>query len=191
MADSNFNIWNNFQNGSKEAFNTIYSQYVEILFDYGSRFTDHHPLVEDAIQELFIDLWIKRSQLGDVRNIRAYLFKSLKRRILRKLGSQKKLTEIDQLPEFPLIFSYEDQLIKETSDRELIKKLNHSLTKLTATQREAIFQKYYQRLSYQEVASIREVNVKAIYKLLARALNQLRSSFNIFFTILVYIKSLF
>ena len=58
-----------------------------------------------------------------------------------------------------------------------IDRLNATLDKLTPKQKEVIFLKFYEQLSYTEIAQIMKVDVKAIYKLMARAIGSLRSDF--------------
>ena len=48
------------------------------------------------------------------------------------------------------------------------------MNKLTTSQREIIFLKYYDRLSYEEVADIMGISRKAVYKKIGRTLHTLR-----------------
>ena len=67
--------------------------------------------------------------------------------------------------------------ILEGFDVTNIDRLNDTLDKLTPKQKEVIFLKFYEQLSYAEIAQIMKVEVKAIYKLMARAIGSLRSDF--------------
>ena len=57
--------------------------------------------VRDQIQDLFIGIWDSRQGLGDVKNLKAYLFVSLRRRLFAKkketlnLGSLTNIQEED------------------------------------------------------------------------------------------------
>jgi len=57
-------IWDNFQKGDREAFQTIYNEFVDVLFSYGSSITVHRSLVEDAIQDVFIIIFKTTSFAG-------------------------------------------------------------------------------------------------------------------------------
>ncbi|MEJ7830747.1 MAG: sigma factor-like helix-turn-helix DNA-binding protein, partial [Segetibacter sp.] len=55
-----------------------------------------------------------------------------------------------------------------------------ALKALTPHQREAIFLRFYQTLSYEEVAETLNISVKATYKIIARSLSALKESMLIF-----------
>ena len=50
-------IWEKFKYGDQKAFEIIYNEYVDVLFAYGSKITCDKSLVEDSIQDLFIDIY--------------------------------------------------------------------------------------------------------------------------------------
>ena len=81
-------LWNDFIKGDENAFRLIYLQYVQSLFKYGCNFTRDEALVKDCIHDVFIDLSKYRSDLSSTNNIKLYLFKSLKRKIIRSLGKE-------------------------------------------------------------------------------------------------------
>ena len=51
------------------------------------------------------------------------------------------------------------------------------IKKLTPRQREAIFFKFYENMSYEEISNILGITTKATYKLIARAITELRSAY--------------
>ena len=138
-------------------------------------------MVEDCIQDLFTNLWVKRNSLGSTNKIKPYLLISIKRRILRQISKVKKITNIDYINEFNLEFSIENQIVKEDNNAENINRLNETLEKLTPKQKEVIYLKFFEQLSYAEIAQIMRVEVKAVYKLMARAIKSLKSNFNTLF----------
>jgi RNA polymerase sigma factor (sigma-70 family) len=71
--------------------------------------------------------------------------------------------------------SIEQVLIDKEQLYEVHINLNKAVKKLTERQKEAIFFLFYENLSYEEVAHILTISTKATYKLVARALGDLRS----------------
>ncbi|MEQ8238370.1 MAG: hypothetical protein RIA69_04115, partial [Cyclobacteriaceae bacterium] len=57
-------LWDLFRHGNDAAFDFIYQQYFDRLYNYGRQFTSHIAIVEDAIQELFIELRRRSSFLS-------------------------------------------------------------------------------------------------------------------------------
>ena len=49
--------------GRKAALEKLYRSHAPILLRYGSKFSADWQLVEDCLQDLFIDLWQRREQL--------------------------------------------------------------------------------------------------------------------------------
>jgi len=79
-------IWDEFRSGNESSFIYIYQNYFDKLYNYGLRITKDEDLVKDAIQDLFIELRKKRSHLGKTDSIKFYLFKCLKRKIIKEEG---------------------------------------------------------------------------------------------------------
>ena len=50
-------LWELFSEGKEIAFSHIYGTHFEGLFQYGCQFTKNESLVEDALQDMFIELW--------------------------------------------------------------------------------------------------------------------------------------
>src|SRR5690606_26189782 len=66
-------VWDAFREGDEAAFVFIYESYFDRLFAYGLRVAGDAYLVEDAIQELFIDLRNNRNRLKETDSIKFYL----------------------------------------------------------------------------------------------------------------------
>ena len=60
-------IWNQFRAGNDDAFERIYNSYFDRLYNYGCQFSKDHALVEDTLQELFLDL--RRRALSPVARV--------------------------------------------------------------------------------------------------------------------------
>ena len=75
-------LWELFREGKEIAFTHIYQTHFEALFQYGCQFTKNESLVEDALQDMFIELREKRKQTIIQTSVRNYLFTCLRRRIL-------------------------------------------------------------------------------------------------------------
>ena len=78
-------LWKDMISGNKKSFEDLYKQYFQALINYGLRITKNENLIEDAVQELFISIWNNRTNLSEVNEVKFYLFRSLKNRILRQL----------------------------------------------------------------------------------------------------------
>lgn len=101
------------------------------------------------------------------------------------MGKDSKKLKIEDYQDFLIEFSEEDRLINEHVHTQHIEKLNESLAQLTPKQKESIYLKFYEGLSYTEIAEVMDVETKAIYKLVARAIEGLKSCFQVFVLLVV------
>lgn len=155
MVISDRELWNSFRSGSNAAFITIYNKLFDILYAYGIRINPSESLVEDAIHDVFYDLKMNCRNLGATDSIKFYLFKCLKRQILKEIkkwdSSRNQLEENDS---FEIIFSHEQNLINRQLDFEKTQKINKAISMLSPRKREAIYYIFFEGLSYQQVSEL-------------------------------------
>jgi RNA polymerase sigma factor (sigma-70 family) len=171
-------LWLSFKKGNDLAFSLLYNKYVQRLYNYGMHTCRDKELVLDCLQELFTLLWDRREKLSEeVTCVNYYLFKSFRRLLMNRLTVARKFlisfSDRDRQG-FDFAPSKEDKLIEEEWELERNKKIRDSLQTLTKRQREAIFLKFFNQLSYHEVAAIMDLHVDSVYNLISKALDILR-----------------
>jgi RNA polymerase sigma-70 factor (ECF subfamily) len=175
-----YQLWQSFKAGSEKAFDQIYATCFSALYGYGTRLCGDKDLVKDCIQSLFVELWHHRGQVADVHSVRYYLYRCLRRKIIRAYNEEKKLVHSDDLPEgyhFEVSFSHEIMLVNDQLNEENQRKLLRAFTLLTQRQKEAVYLRFYDNASYEEIASIMSLKeVKYARTLIYRALDVLRAS---------------
>ena len=171
-------LWNDFIKGNEDAFRVIYSTHVQSLFKYGCNFSKDEAHIKDCIQDVFMDLSKYRSGLGATNNIKLYLFKSLKRKIINSIGEKRIFGAIDQekLP-FYYTVSVEDELIDNEFEQHQYQQLDIALSAISPRQREAIYLKFVSDLSYEELGKVMQLNYQSARNLVFRGLEKLRVSF--------------
>jgi len=170
--------WQSIKNGNEDALKYFYDLYSSALYNYGSKFSTDKDLIKECIQELFVNLWIRRSAIGDPQHVKNYLFKSFRLSVFKKTALLQKHQEYEEAELYPFQVSLniEDEIISAEQNEALRTKLQQSLSGLTDRQREAIFLKFYENLSYEEIAEVMGISVKASYKIMARALGFLKDN---------------
>jgi RNA polymerase sigma factor (sigma-70 family) len=173
-------LWNSFRSGNREALNTIFEKNARVLYSYGMNLTSDGDLIADCIQDIFVELWVKREIVApQVNSIKHYLIKSVRRRILRRLSEEKRLAG-RALPDNyheAVEFHIEFNLIQDQTLREISLQLQSSVATLSNGQQEAIYLKFYENMTYEEVASVMKTNVKAVYNLVGKSIISLRKYF--------------
>lgn len=173
-------LWNSFRSGNREALNAIFEKYVHLLYAYGRNMTRDHGLVSDCIQDIFIELWIKREALtAQVNSIKHYLIKSVRRRILRRLSADRRFVRQPVPDNYTeeVEFYIEFNLVQNQISRELSLQLKASVATLSKSQQEAIYLKFNENMTYEEIASVMNTNVKAVYNLVGKSIISLRKFF--------------
>lgn len=172
-------IWLSFKQGSEEAFTELMELYYPSMLNYGLRFQKDKELVKDCIQDLFLELWKGRNSLGDIRSPKSYLLISLRRRLLRESGRLrwfKEAPEVSEDYDFEVQFAIETYLINIEIQHEDLKKLKKSLVQLTRRQREAIYLRFYQELSYEDIADTMGINKHSAINLVYEAIRFIKNN---------------
>lgn len=166
-------LWQQLCQGNQAAFEAIYQKYAVTLSFFGFKLTKNKEIVNDAIQDVFINLWQKRAQLPQVQNIKAYLLKSLRNRILRILESRS-LTGNGEQPNEGVQDSFEHRLILEELVEERLTRLHAGLQNLPTRQKEVINLRYFQNLKTEEIAEILDINYQSVSNLLYKGIKTLK-----------------
>ncbi len=172
-------LWKEFRRADMDAFRSLYFIHFPHLYEYGMRFLKDEELVKDSIHDLFVKLWETKGNLADVTAVRPYLLVALRSMLFNQLrkGKRMKMVDIEHQP-FQMIFSFEQELINKEQSIEKSHKLSEALNQLTPRQKEFIFLRYFEEVSYEDISVIMNMSVKAAYKLNARSLEALRNILN-------------
>ena len=167
--------WSAMKLGDTRALIFFYTRYFNNLYDYGTRITFDKALAEDCIQDLFTEFWSKREGLSEVKYVKQYLFKSLRRKIIYRLRRDSKISSDNgDLLSFELELSHKTHYLNQQINADTRKKIVELIKTLTPKQREAIFLIFYEELSYDETALVMDLKVKTIYNLVHLAISRLR-----------------
>ncbi|MFA5329813.1 MAG: sigma-70 family RNA polymerase sigma factor [Prolixibacteraceae bacterium] len=171
-------IWDEFLNGSQAALEFIYEDNYSALYYYGNKFTKDNDLIKDLIHELFIELIDSGRKLSKTNNIRFYLLKALRNKLLKQLSKKSIFT--DSSPEsssFNIIESVENKLINEEISEESRNSILGAIKKISVKQQEIIYLRFYNDLSYQEIAVLFNVEIQTVRNLISRAIKSLKNEF--------------
>lgn len=178
-------IWNLFRSGSDSAFDYIYQKYFDKLYNYGCQFTQDQSLVEDILQDLFIELKLRCAHLSQTDKILPYLYSAFRRKIIRFRAKQSRFKILDSQDLFPIIAGTNEFIINDEEERENHLRLQKALNELPENYREIIYLFYYENLSYEEIRAIKGfINIKSARNLLYKAITTLGKRITIFFLLL-------
>lgn len=169
-------VWSQMKAGSEKAYEQLYDKFFPLLFRYGLQFCPERDIVKDCLQDFFIDLYIRRSSLNEVSHVRNYLYTAFRHRIIRQLSVKHLLLEpLSATYHFEVTFSHEHALIHDQLDELRQRKLLNAFKRLSSRQKEAVFLRFYENMSYEEIAAIMKMKkVKYARTLVYRAISVLR-----------------
>jgi len=169
-------VWERFIAGDQEAFAILYNLHVDKLYSYGTKLCKDEEIVKDALQELFLDLFLKREKIKIIpENLKFYLLLALKRNLVKKLQANRKIIHgFNENNDFEPQYSIEFQIIEQENDAEINRKVMSALNQLPAKQKETIYLRFNESLEYSEIAGILEITVESVRKQVHRALKTVR-----------------
>ena len=175
-------LWQSFLKGDDKSFAIIYQHYIEPLFSYGFKISPDRDIVPDCIQEIFIDLFLRRKKLNlPIEHLKPYLFIAFRNCLLKKIEKQRKLEQFvtheknNNLP-FLVEYSLKDNFTELEISEEVKIKLQSAVNKLSPRQKEKIYLKFEEEIDYPEISQIMKISVESARKLLYRALLSLRKT---------------
>ena len=177
QAGVELKYWESLRNGDKASFAWIYDRYFKLLYNYGKKIGIDNDALEDAIHDLFVDLWRFRENLASTTSVRFYLYRSLRRRVIRNDVGKNYFTEAGLIIEDALTLispSSEQEIIDEEIRNQRVHRLKMLLNDLAPRQYEALVLRFYDELSFAEIASVLNVNEQSARNLIQRGLLQLR-----------------
>lgn len=153
----------------------LFTFYYNRLLRAGLRWCADTYITEECIQDVFFDLWHYRHRLGEIVSLEAYLKTALRRRIFKKLKRMEMAdAPIEEAASVMTTESYEEILILRQSDEAGRLRLQKAMQTLSDRQREIILLKYFEELSYKDIAEQFDMTIGAVYKLLHDAVKKLK-----------------
>lgn len=169
-------LWTDLKMGDEKAFSTLFKKYYGNLVQYGNSLSPHSEKVQDCVQDVFTDIWVYRQSLNDAVVVKAYLLSCVRKRIARDHERDHVFRQTTSMDSVKFLFDYsvEHQLILDEALAAKVAILNKLLNDLPGRQKEALYLRYHQGLSVEQVAEILNVNYQSANNLLHRALLHLR-----------------
>lgn len=182
-------IWQALKRGEKSAFELLYNKYFKILSAYGLRLNSDKDLVEDAIHDVFIELWRRKEFLGDVENVKFYLFSAVRYQFYK--NHQKDIFEgaedVNNFLDFLSTLSSEQESIDNETIHHRALSIHKAMKNLSNRQAEAVHFRFYQGLSLDETSQIMQLPKQVIKNLLSKAYAILRISLKNLISVFIFL----
>lgn len=173
---------------------SIYNKYIDDLYIYAQNLGFNKQFSMDAIHDVFCKLYTDKPILNNISNIKFYLFRALKNRLIDINRSQKEFVEheidfiSDSMP-FVLKVTIEDELIEAEDKKKLVSKVDKILSVLTDRQREMIYLKFMQGYDYEEISELMNISVPSCHNMMSKILKKLKNeNFSVFLLLLILLN---
>ena len=169
--------WQSALEGDTDAFRHIHQELFQGLFNYSLKVLQDSALAGDAVQELFIKIWMKRATIGELRKVKPYFFTALRRQILNQLRNLRlRDLKIGSMPHPDIDFSPEEIVIRKEEYGSLQDKIVELLNALPERQKEVIYLHYFENMDYTQIAEVMGIRYQSVLNLTQKALQKLRSA---------------
>lgn len=152
------------------AFEKIYNHFSKELFFYAFRILNDSEVSEDVIQDVFLNLWLKRKTLR-IENLKAFLYRCVKNQVLNKIRDRKISDEdIARINIIDLGMDSSGHIEFE----DLKKILNDQVSELPTRCREIFVMSRFEQMSNMEIAEKLGISVQGVKNQISKALVRIR-----------------
>ena len=178
--DESYIKWKLFLEGDDQAYSWIYTHYIQVLYNYGLQITPDSEIVKDCIQDVFVKIYEAKKKLTVPQNPKVYLMIALKNNIYNTFNQER----LQKNYAFSL-YQTEEQLtvknefIDQEARHEEMNNIKRMMKILTPRQREVIYYRFIEELSYDDICQIMGLNYQSAYNLLQRSLQKIREAYGV------------
>ena len=161
------------QHSDQQAFKELYLVYFDRLYKFSFSILHSSEFAEEAVNDVFLNIWQKRSSLKNIENLRNYLFTSTKNtsfNYLSKFRKERNTTLDDVLVRFEI-----DELTPETAffTNEVRHEIEQAINQLPPKTKLVFQMAKVEGLKYKEIAEILNISVNTIDNHIATAIKKL------------------
>ena len=171
--------------GNQLAFSIVYKMYAAQTFSLAFKYLLNKELAEDAVQNLFLKLWLKKEEIDETKPINRYLFTMLKNDLLNTLRDSKK--NIYLLEDcLSMVLELEDNSQNENLKQEQMNIIQQALEQLSPQRRKVFEMKVSGKYSNQEIADKLNLSINTIKFQYSQSLKQIRATVGELSLLLLY-----
>jgi RNA polymerase sigma-70 factor (ECF subfamily) len=172
--------------GSKPAFDILYNRYWRLVFNTAFKRLNDMERSQDIAQDVFVQLWIRGTKTP-IENLPAYLNVAARNGVFKHLEKEGRYVALpDTVGELEGTQGDADAKILH---KEFLQAFHQLIDSLPAQQRIIFKMRFEEDLSSQEIANRLQISPKTVRNQLGKALNTLRTSLMLFYTLVLYCQT--
>lgn len=166
------------------AYTEIYDRYAPLLYMHAYKRLKNREEAKDIIQELFITIWERRSEIELKSNLSAYLYTSIRNRVLKVISHKQVESSyiISLQNSIEKGYASTDYLVRE---KELIDIIEKEINALPSKMRLVFNLSRKSHLSHKEIAEKLDLSESTVKKQVNNALKVLRVKLQALFYVII------
>ncbi len=161
--------------GNDEALKQLFFKYYDMLVRFAVPILKDQDMARDIVQEVFVKIWEKRSNLNQATRLRPYLFTSVKNACLNLLRREERVQWTSESDELDSWSTPQEHVQAQIQEKDLNKALHRALDKLPPKCRQIFELRRFEELSNKEIAQELGISIKTIENQMTKALKLLRT----------------
>lgn len=159
---------------SEAALTVLHYRYYALLCAAAFKRVPDEAIVEELVQDVMINLWEKAPSLDPHGNVQAYLFATLRNKVLHELRSRMIMAKRSLSLWHEKQEVFEQDAAELLQAKELEQKMQHIIDDLSPQCKEAFTLSRFEQLSYKSIALRMNISVNTVEKHIGKALHILR-----------------
>ena len=156
------------KHNNSKALKILFEKYYQVLCCFAFRYLKFTDLAEEAVSDVFLNIWLKKEKIEIKANLKAYLYTAVRNQSLNYLKKRNIPHEnIDAVEKNNVISElHADNLV---AGKELRDNINALLQQLPERRRIIFFMSRIEGLSYKEIAEILSISVNTVQNQMVEA----------------------
>jgi RNA polymerase sigma-70 factor (family 1) len=171
--------------GNERIFEETFRKYYQSLCNYANSILKEMDESEEIVQNLFLSIWEKRSDLEITISLKSYLYRAVHNHCLNRIKHLKIREEYQQYATNFYDASYES-VSQTIMKNELEQKIEEAIKKLPEQCRLIFRMSRFEELKYNEIAEKLELSPKTVENQIGKALKFLRIELAEYLPLLIY-----
>ncbi|OOQ56657.1 RNA polymerase sigma-70 factor [Mucilaginibacter pedocola] len=160
------------------AYNEIYNRYFYLIYTHAYKKLRDEDQARDIVQDIFVNLWLKREKLQISTNLAGYLYTAARNKVFDLFAHQEVASKyLDSLQQF--IETQHAPTDERVRERELQAQIDKEIQALPPKMRQIFEMSRRAGMSYKEIAEELQVTENNISKQINGALRILRTKLGI------------
>jgi RNA polymerase sigma-70 factor (ECF subfamily) len=170
--------------GDIQAFESVFNSYYKALVGYGRTILKDTDEAEDIVQQVFISIWEKRSEIEIHTSFRGLLYRSVYNACLNRIKHNTVRRSYEKEVQLTTSSSFTHEDIKQ---KELQKRIDDALNSLPDQCGRIFRMSRFEEMKYQEIADKLGLSVKTVENQMGKALRIMRENLKDYLPLLLIV----